>query len=273
MQLLFFCPRWGHAQLTWDELARRARESGYDGIETDVPESPREADALQESLARHDLKMVAQHWETMEPGFDEHARAYENRLRHLASANPWCINSHTGRDFFSPGENEALLEIARQVSEQYNIPVYHETHRGRFSFAAHATLPFLRKYPWLRLTWDVSHWIVVAETFLQDQPEAIAAAIAHTGHLHARIGHTQGSQAPDPFGAAWQEALAAHLLYWDRVIDMAEANERTAFGITPEFGPAPYMPMHPDTGKPVRDQWELNAAMMRLLKKRYDTNE
>lgn len=268
-EILFFCPRWGHAHLSWKELAQRAKDAGYDGIETDIPESPAEQEALFDALARFNLKMVAQHWETMDPRFDVHARLYEQRLQHLAAAKPWCINSHTGRDFFTSEENGKLIALAALIETTFNVPVYHETHRGRFSFAAHVTLDYFRRHPGLRITWDVSHWIVVAESLLADQQDAVDTAAAHTGHIHARVGHPQGSQVADPVLQQWEEVLAVHLAYWDKAVAAAQAEGRSQLGFTPEFGPVPYMPLHPDSGKPVRDQWELNVAMMELLKKRY----
>jgi len=39
--------------------------------------------------------------------------------------------------------------------------------------------------------------------------------------------------------------------------------------ITPEFGPAPYMPALPYTKMPVASQWDINVYMMNLLKERY----
>lgn len=35
--------------------------------------------------------------------------------------------------------------------------------------------------------------------------------------------------------------------------------------ITPEFGPAPYMPLLPFTQQPLGNQWEINRKMMERL--------
>lgn len=271
IQILFFCPRWGHAHLSWEELAAKAKNSGYDGLETDIPETKTGIAELQQALSKYDLRLVAQHWETVDPDFDQHKKAYEKRLRHMASALPFFINAQTGRDFFSFQQNQELLAVAGQVSKETGVPVFHETHRGKFSFAAHITAEFIRKISYLQLTLDISHWINVAETFLEEQSAAVDLAILRTRHIHARVGHTQGSQITDPRKPEWKQAVEVHLGYWDKIIDSSIKAGNEWIGITPEFGPLPYMPLHPETGNPVTDQWEVNVYMMELLRKRYNT--
>lgn len=269
VRILFFCPRWGHAHLSWDELAAKAKSSGYDGIETDVPETESGMAELDAALTKYELRLVAQHWQTVDPGFDQHKIAYKKRLRHMASVQPFFINAQTGRDFFSFQQNQELLTIADRVAKETGVPVFHETHRGKFSFAAHITAEFIRKIPFLQLTLDISHWINVAETFLEDQQAAVDLAISRTKHVHARVGHTQGSQITDPRKPEWKEAVDVHLAYWDRIMDSNRKAGNEWISFTPEFGPLPYMPLHPDTGNPVTDQWEVNVYMMELLKKRF----
>ncbi len=165
--------------------------------------------------------------------------------------------------------NERLLSEAAAVEAKTGVAVYHETHRGKFSFAAHITAGFLERNPGLRLTLDISHWIAVAETFLQDQPQAVTLAIDRTRHIHARVGYTQGPQVADPRAPQWQEALQKHLGYWDRVVESNRQAGASFLPITAEFGPPPYMPVLPHTGAAITDQWEINVFMMETIKGRY----
>ena len=41
--------------------------------------------------------------------------------------------------------------------------------------------------------------------------------------------------------------------------------------ITPEFGPAPYMPLAPFTQEPLGNQWQINANMMQRLRSKLAT--
>lgn len=273
MEILFFCPRWGSASIPWAEFALQVKEAGYDGIETDIPSDVRERDELMAALEENELLLIAQHWETVDPLFESHLDEYAGRIAFLASVRPLFINSQTGKDYFSFRENEWLLRSAHATYAALGVPVYHETHRGKFSFAAHITKDFLEQIPGLELTLDISHWCAVAESLLEDQQEAVLAAIHRTRHIHARIGHTQGPQATDPRGSEWRNALQFHLDCWDKVVELNQQKGTPFLTITTEFGPAPYMVHHPLTGEPIADQWELNVWMKEMLTERYIKNK
>ncbi|MEI9806378.1 MAG: hypothetical protein WDO16_00105 [Bacteroidota bacterium] len=38
----FFCPRWGSETINWDDFCKKAKETGYNGIEAGVPSDPAE---------------------------------------------------------------------------------------------------------------------------------------------------------------------------------------------------------------------------------------
>lgn len=269
MELLFFCPRWGTADLSWDAFAAKAKQAGYDGIETDIPTVPEEKKELLAAIEKYSLSFIAQHWETVVPDFQQHKQAYKKQIQYLAEANPLFINSQTGKDYYSFEQNSELIAIADEIAVASGIPVYHETHRGKFSYAAHVMHAYLQKIQGLRITLDISHWCAVAETLLHDQPDAVQAAIAKTMHIHARIGHSQSAQVNDPRAPEWEEARRFHLQCWDAVVNKHMTAGSRMLGITTEFGPDPYMPQQPFTRVPLANQWELNKYMMDLLKSRY----
>ena len=149
-----------------------------------------------------------------------------------------------------------------------SIAIYQETHRNKWAYGAHRTFEILKKNPNLLLTFDVSHWFCVSESYLEDQSEAVALAVSRTRHLHARIGHTQGSQVIDPRLPEYKDAVAAHLKIWDRWI-----NEQKQLGvsctITPEFGPYPYL-INTSSKTDHQMQWELNLWMKNFLDEKYN---
>jgi sugar phosphate isomerase/epimerase len=179
------------------------------------------------------------------------------------------INSQTGKDWFTFEENQKLIAAAAAISENMGVRILHETHRGKFSFNARLTAQHLEADPSLRIAADFSHWCVVSESLLEDQPAAVELAISRTDHIHARVGHPEGPQVADPRAPEWKPALDAHLGWWDRVVECHQKKETPVLTITPEFGPAPYMPILPYTGMPVASQWDLNVYMMDLLRERY----
>jgi hypothetical protein len=219
-------------------------------------------------FAKHNLAFIGQHWETVEPDFEKHCKEFEFRLRNLADVKPIFINSQTGKDYYSFEQNVKLISLARDIAEETGVKIIHETHRGKFSFAAHITKKYLENIADLIITLDISHWCNTAESLLQDQKEAVDLAISRTDHIHARIGFAEGPQITDPRDPAWNEAMQFHLSCWDKVVKLKKDPD-SPLTITPEFGPHPYMMNLPFTNQPVSDQWEINIYMMNLLKERY----
>jgi sugar phosphate isomerase/epimerase len=269
VKLDFYCPIWGSENLPFDTLCAKVVDAGYDGVELYYPlddEATRE-EYLQ-SMERHGLKCIAQHWETIEPDVEKHIDEYRRRLEWIAEAKPLFINSQTGRDWFPMEDNQRIIEVAKQITAACGVKVVHETHRGKFLFSAATTRQFLEADPELRITADFSHWCNVSESLLEDQHESVSMAIERADHIHARIGHQQGPQVSDPRAPEWKEALDAHLVWWDAIVER-HAERGSSLTITPEFGPFPYMPMLAYTQQPVADQWGINVYMANLLRERY----
>jgi len=267
MRISYFCTTWGQKNEGWDAFFRKVKNAGYDGIETSQPQKGEEREFL-DSLNYYQLEFIAQHWETSTVDFEAHKEEYTERIQLLAELKPLFINSHTGKDHFSFEQNIALLNIAANKANETAVPIYHETHRGRFAFAAHKTRPFLERSPAPELTLDVSHWCNVAESLLQDQTEALNLALNQTRHIHARIGFEQGPQVPDFTLPQYQESLQFHLECWDKIVLNHKKNDRAMLPITTEFGPPPYMQVI-SKGDAYKKQWKLNEDMMNLLKGRY----
>ena len=267
MEIKFYCPLWGSESLDFKEFCKRAKQAGYDGVELSFPRDENKKTDMLNTIRSFDLAHIAQHWETSDQDFKEHKRHYRQRLENLVNTSPKFINSQTGKDYFSFEQNLELISVADKIANDTGIRIIHETHRGKFSFACHITAAFLNKMPNLRLNLDISHWCCVAESFLDDQKEAVQLAIFRTDHIHARVGHSQSAQIPDPRASEWFEAVEKHILWWKQVIDRAKTEGKNEFGITPEFGPYPYMVLQPFTRQPIVDQWTVNTYMKELLKK------
>lgn len=268
MTISYFCPGWGSANVASDEFFQKVKNAGYDGIEygiaRDLPQA--EIASVFELAKAYELKVIAQHYDTSESDFDTHYTAYAAWLKKMEDFTPFKINSQTGRDIFSFGQNSKLIALADAYTLRTGIDVYHETHRGKALFAAHISRQYLEELPDLQLTLDASHWVNVAESLLEDQQDTMKLAISKTAHIHARVGYSEGPQVPDPRMAEYKHALDAHLRWWDSVVQQKTRSELT---IAPEFGPFPYMVASPLDGSPIASQWDINVFMLNLLKKRY----
>ncbi|MES2457798.1 MAG: sugar phosphate isomerase/epimerase [Bacteroidota bacterium] len=269
MELKFFCPRWGSEYLSWSDFFGKVKGAGYDGVEYAIGRSVTiaELDEVWTGAAKHGLLLIAQHYDTYESDFELHLALYIKWFERIKGYPVVKINSQTGKDHFSFEQNEALITVATRFSNETGVQVVHETHRNKFSFAAHITREYLLRSPNLLITLDASHWVCVAESFLSDQKETVDLAISRTEHIHARVGYPEGPQVTDPAAPECLEALNVHLQWWDKVVER-KRNDKV-LTISPEFGPYPYMVELPYTGQPVADQWSVNVWIMNLLRARY----
>ncbi|MES2731856.1 MAG: sugar phosphate isomerase/epimerase [Bacteroidota bacterium] len=275
MILKFFCPRWGSEQLSWDVFLQQVKDAGYDGVEYGIPnETPiSELDYVWEKFEKYGLEVIGQHYGTYDAHFPLHHDRYAAWLEKVRPYPMLRIDSQTGKDFFTFEQNKALIDLASEFTKSTGTDLFHETHRNKFPFAAHITHMYLQQIPELKITLDASHWVCVAESYLEDQAEAMALAISRTEHIHARVGYPEGPQIPDPRVPEWQEAVQVHMAWWDQVVARKRSEGSNALlTITPEFGPAPYMIALPFTRQPITSQWEVNAYMMNLLKARYTSS-
>ncbi len=270
MNIKFFCPRWGSENLSWDDFLIKIKSAGYAGVEYAIDNkiTKDELEGVWEKFDIHDLEIIPQHYATYEADFAKHYDTYCAWFEKIKSFKGVKIDSQTGKDFFNFDQNRSLIDVAVNHTKNTGLEVYHETHRNKFAFAAHVTKEYLQKIPSLKLTLDISHWVNVAESFLEDQQEAVDLAISRTEHIHARVGYPEGPQVPDPRANEWQEALDHHLKWWDKIVKK-QLDKNAEITITPEFGPYPYMVHLPETNKPITNQWDINIFMVNLLKERY----
>ena len=267
MKIKYFCPLWGSRHLNFEEFVKKVKTSGYDGIEMSLPLQIEERDYILKTIGESGLLYLAQHFETASTDFNIHKQEFTERLTNLAQSNPVLINTQTGIDFFTFEQNAELIDISYKIAEKYGVKLVHETHRGKFSFAAHITAKFIEKIPHLRLGFDVSHWCSVAESYLQNQEQNVILAINRADHIHARVGHPEGPQITDPRVPEWDEAVNVHLNWWKKIVERNKKEGIEMMTITPEFGPYPYMTQLPFTRQPIASQWEINVYMMNFLRK------
>lgn len=266
-KVLFFQTDWGN-QLPLDAFCEKTKASGYDGIEVWFPNDPDKRKALLTTLERHGLKVIFLHGTNKSLPFKESLEDYKKGLEKVLQQKPVLVNCHTGSDFFTLEENKAFIEAANTLSAKYDTPVYHETHRGRFNYSLPVTNNYISRIPDLKLTLDISHWMVVHESLLEGKEELLAPVIERSHHIHARIGHPEGPQVNDPKAPEWKKALDRHLDIWERTIKKGWQEHKGVFTVTTEFGPPDYMPTVPYTRMPLSDQWQANVFMMEAIKDR-----
>ena len=273
MEIKYLCTFWGSENQTAKEFLSAAIKNGYNGVEINFPEDRNftsqfleELNTIRNTVDKDFVFIAQQVLPNKNETVSEYSKRILERLEFLVTLKPDYINSHTGKDFFNFSENCEIINLTERISQTYQIPIWHEIHRGRFTFHLKTLLNYLEVYPELNLIADFSHFCTVSESLLLDQQTILNQIYPNIRHIHARIGYSQGPQVNNPFAPEWKNYLEQFTSWWQQIIDIQNKRELPFFTITPEFGPFPYMPAEPFTQKPLANQWDINLEMKKHLK-------
>jgi hypothetical protein len=266
LKLEIYATNWGF-EGSLAEFCELAKADGYDGIEVWAPQNEKDQKELLDQVSMHELKLGVLAGSSGRNAV-EHLSSFKTYLASAIRLAPRFINCHAAKDFFTFEQNLPFIAESQSISARSNIPIYHETHRGRILYAGPIAEKFLDAVDDLRLTLDISHWCVVHESLLADQKDLVAKALSRTNHIHSRVGFAEAPQIPDPAAPQYESAVRAHFDWWDEVVRQKIKSGET-LTMTTEFGPPPYMWTDPFTADPLSNQWEVNRAMMHTWRERY----
>jgi hypothetical protein len=161
------------------------------------------------------------------------------------------------------------IEGWRRLAEQAGVPVHIETHRDRMTTDLHFTLHLLDCFPDLRLTADISHYVVGREFAWPIDPENHAMMhriLDHAWGLHGRVASREQVQIQisfphhkdrlDLFMGWWEYAMRS----WRR----RAAPDATLTFLT-ELGPPEYAMTGPD-GYELSDRFQEAVTMQGLIR-------
>ncbi len=272
MKVKYICTYWGCEHQSAKEFLTNVVANGYDGVEINFPDDGNFIAEFQEELSnirnsvKSDFIFIAQQvLSNKNESLNEYTERLRDRLLFLTSLEPDYINSHTGKDFYAFSENCKIIEMTERIGNNSGIPIWHEIHRGRFSFHLKTLLNYLEFFPDLQLVADFSHFCVVSESNLSDQQDLLEQIYPNIKHIHARIGFEQSPQVNNPFAPEWKNHLERYLVWWKQIMEVQSKKNNSFTTITPEFGPFPYMPEEPFTRRSLSNQWEINIQMKKYL--------
>lgn len=269
MDIKILCPQWGQEHLDEEAFFAKVKDSGYDGVDTWVPESQKDRNRFVRLLSEYDLSMVSHQHQAKGQTINEFCKSFEYYLNLSLESNPILINSHSGKDSFTLDEQLRVIDTAENFAIKKNIIVAHETHRGRIGFGPVNSRELFGFRPKIKITADFSHWVCVTESYLEDFEKELDEAIKRTEHIHARVGFTEGPQISDPRNSYWEREVNFFLEIWARILERQQSIGTEVFTITPEFGPPPYMWVKLNDNEPVSNQWDINVFMKDLLKEKF----
>jgi hypothetical protein len=162
-----------------------------------------------------------------------------------------------------------LLDGWRRLAEEAGVAVHVETHRDRMTTDLFFTLQLLDCFPDLRLTADVSHYLVGRE-FAWPVDEINHALIHrildHSWGIHGRIASREQVQVSlgFPQHRGWVELFMG---WWEYAIRSWRKRADTDAVLTflCELGPPPYAITGPD-GAELSDRWEDALQMKDMIR-------
>ncbi|MFD9628962.1 sugar phosphate isomerase/epimerase family protein [Peribacillus muralis] len=266
MELRVLKSLWGMTEPLHEQF-KKVKDAGFSGIESPLPREEEE-NQFKELLEEYEFDYIVQVGTR-----GNYIASFEAQVERATKFNPILINSHSAKDDMKYDEQLFFFEKAVQIEKAVNIPVSHETHRGRAMFTPWATARLLKDIKELKITADFSHWCCVCESMLEDQLGNITLAIQRAIHIHARVGYTGGPQVPDPSAPEYKNELRVHEDWWKQICLKRQREGASFFTVTPEFGPPSYMHTLPHTNQPVIDLWEVNDWMKKRLNEQFEAFE
>lgn len=301
MKLVLAKTLWGVEGLeddkNWDSIFQRIHKDGYTVIECvsafSFQGSPERAKLFRDTAAKNNLQIICQ-IHTSGGFFDKDGYVYcqsfklEDHLESVAKeidtamlVEPILINCHGGVDAWDHETQVQFLLASIEIAEKRGVDLSFETHRQRIfcnPFQARSLLndDRISKNEKLKLTADLSHWVVACERQLQNPskrdpwwPIVLASVAARTILIHCRVGHAQGPQVADITDTGYKLDVRAHLDMWSEIWRVQNENGMKESICEVEHGPAPYMQTLPHSQQPVADLWKVNNDVAELLRSEF----
>ena len=145
------------AEWPLDTQLEMIRDAGFDGVAMDVQADLDYAKTVDEFLRAHGMTCMSETY----PDTLDQLKIVIERVAGLEATDH--INVLPGPRPYTVAECVPFLEGVRRLAEDASVPIYVETHRNFMTTDLFLTLRLLDCFPDLKLTADLSHYVVGRE--------------------------------------------------------------------------------------------------------------
>ena len=169
-----------------------------------------------------------------------------------------------------------LIEGWRRLAEEAGVALHFETHRDRMTTDLYFTLRLLDRFPDLRLTGDLSHYVVGREfawPIADENHRLMHRIIDHCWGFHGRVASREQVQVQIsfPHQRDWVDLFMG---WWDYGFRgwRKRAPQDATLTFLCELGPREYAMTGAD-GYELSDRWEEANMLMRMVREQWQASE
>jgi sugar phosphate isomerase/epimerase len=259
----------GNGQREWtvEEKFEKIAAAGFTGILGSVPDDREEAARWRNLLDQYNFDFGI----TISPWTIEEAKA---QLETARAFGVDYVNAQVKNNFVIGQPAIDLLQGLVMAAEAVEMPFFVETHRGIITQDLHRTVDYVQAIPNLRLTLDLSHYVLAGEMggFSAKGEELFNLLLPRTGSVHARV--SNGEQIQVDIGPEGTHPMVEHFKrWWSNGMRhwIGQAGPGDIFPFISELGPAGYSITLPGTNQETSDRWQQALVFKRLAEECWET--
>jgi sugar phosphate isomerase/epimerase len=257
-------PMNGETEWTLDEKFSRCKAAGLEGVECWLDDNNEKE--VTEALKRHGLRVALGH----RPFKAEDTQKVVERAVRIGADYVMCQPA----DAYTPVDTVAkLVTEGRKIANDAGLCYFVETHRNNFTETIPQTLALIERVPEIRITADLSHFVVVGEFYgweAEKAHERMLPILERVAHIHGRI--SNGEQVQVDCGDGSTPWARFFVKLWTIAMQSwkAGAGPGDILPFSSELGPPRYAITTPE-GKEISDRWEQGLLMTQLAKEAWES--
>jgi len=249
-----------------EEKIARIAEAGFDGINGFLP-APENEERWKRLLERYGLSFSVN-------AYPRSAADMESFLKRAEEyGDIQHINVQVLTPFLIDDPAVDLLRELDRLSREKGIPAYIETHRGTITQDLLRTVSYLEKLDSLRLTLDLSHYVVAGEmhTISDEAENLFKELLSRAFAFHARV--SNGEQVQVNLGPDGEHPMMKHFERWwgeGMRLWRTSAGPGDVLPFVVELGPPPYaitLDKYAGRTAEIGDRWQQSLFLRERAKR------